>query len=107
MPAFVMGGFAPGEPITTSDIADSDFTIVVRMGKHRQDDRFYVVPTKVVRQEIAKRQSEHRERSSAKEIGMWRFSFRDRKDGQERGGEGIDRKWQDYESAWELLEQKA
>jgi hypothetical protein len=28
MPAFPMGGFAPGNPITTNDITDSDFTII-------------------------------------------------------------------------------
>jgi hypothetical protein len=73
MPALLYGGFAPGKPITASDIEDSDFTIVVRMGKRRQDDRFYVVPTKVVWKEISKRQSEHaerraRERRDAQEI---------------------------------------
>lgn len=104
MPAFLMGGFTPEEPITTDDIGDSDFTIIVRMGEQRQGDRFYVVPTTVVWAEISKRQSEHGERSAAKEIGMWRLSFRDRKDGQERGGVGIERKWQQYEGAWELLD---
>ena len=104
MAAFTMGGFAPGKPITTSDIVASDFTIIVRMGKQRQDDRFYVLPTAVVWREIAKRQSEHKERNTSREIDMWRLSFSDRKDRQERGGVGIEKKWKEYEDAWELLD---
>jgi len=95
MSAVLMGGFPPGKPITTNDITRSDFTIIARMGKSRQDDRFYVMPTTIVWKEIATRQSEHKERSSAQEIG---------KDGQERGGVGIERKWKQYEGAWKLLD---
>jgi hypothetical protein len=104
MAAFLMGGFAPGKPITTSDIVTSDFTIIVRMGKQRQDDRFYILPTAVVWKEIAQRQLEHQERGTSREIGMWRLSFSDHKDRQERGGIGIERKWKQYEDAWELLD---
>jgi hypothetical protein len=103
MRAFLYGGFAPGQPIQTTDIKPDDFTIVVRMGQQRQDDRFYVVPTIVVWKEISKRQSEHAERG-AREIGMWRLRFNDRKDGREEGGVGIERKWGQYEGVWELLD---
>ena len=103
MPAFVYGGFAAGKPIATTDVATSDFTIIVRMGERRQDDRFYVVPTIVVLKEIRKRQSEHAERG-VRDIGMWRLSFGDRRDGREEAGTGIERKWRQYESAWDLLD---
>ena len=36
-------------------IATSDFTVVVRMGKQRQEDRFYFVPTIVTWGEISKK----------------------------------------------------
>lgn len=105
MTGFLWGGFSPDAPITTADIADSDFTVVVRMGERREDDRFYVVPTTVAWKEIAKRQSEHRnKKTGVKEIGMWRLSFSGRKDGQEEAGRGIERKWGQYEAAWDLLD---
>jgi hypothetical protein len=103
MTAFLWGGFSPTDTITTADTVPTDFTVIVRMGDRREDDRFYILPTAIAWKEIALRQSEHREKSSAKEIGMWRLSFRDRRDGQERGGEGIERKWKQYEAAWDLL----
>jgi hypothetical protein len=105
MTAFLWGGFSPGETITTADITASDFTVVVRMGERREGDRFYVVPTTVAWKEIAKRQLEHKNKESGvKEIGMWRLSFSDRKDGQQEAGRGIERKWGQYEGAWDLLD---
>ena len=101
--AFLCGGFRPGEIITSKGIGKEDFTVVVRMGDGRDNDRFYVVPTIVVRKEIAKRQAEHRPRGN-KDIGMWRLSFGERKDRQERAGHGIDRKWSKYLGSWELLD---
>jgi hypothetical protein len=98
MTAFLYGGFTPGKPITTADITSCDFTVVVRMGKRRRDDRFYVVPTTVAWKEISKRQSEHTEKG-VKDIGMWRLSFSDCKDAREEAGAGIERKWRRYEGA--------
>jgi hypothetical protein len=103
MPAFLYGGFATGKPIATTDVATSDFIIIVRMGDRRQDDRFYVLPTEVALQEVSKRQSEHAQRG-VKDIGMWRLRFSDRKDGLEESGAGIERKWRQYEGAWSLLD---
>ncbi|HEV2337128.1 MAG TPA: hypothetical protein VGS13_16595 [Stellaceae bacterium] len=105
MTGFLWGGFSPDAPISTADIAASDFTVVVRMGERREQDRFYVVPTAVAWKEIANRQSEHRnKKTGVKEIGMWRLTFRDRKDGQEEAGRGIERKWGKYEDSWDLLD---
>jgi hypothetical protein len=60
--------------ITAKGIKKTDFTVVVRMGKSREADRFYVVPTEVVWKEIGKRQTEQKPRGR-KEIGMYRLSF--------------------------------
>lgn len=101
--AFLCGGFEPGAPITTTKIGPTNFTIVVRMGCERQNDQFYVVPTAVAWKEISKRQREQRQ-GGTKDIGMWRLSFSDRKDGQEEAGRGIERKWKQYLGAWKLLD---
>jgi hypothetical protein len=103
MAAFIYGGFQPGKPISTADITASDFTIVVRMGERREDDRFYVMPTIVAWDEISKRQCEHKKRG-VKDIGMWRLSFSGRKDGHEEAGAAIEKKWREYEGAWNLLD---
>ena len=48
-------GCPSAKPITIDGIATSDFTVVVRMGKQRQEDRFYFVPTIVTWGEISKK----------------------------------------------------
>ncbi len=65
MMGLLWGGFRPDNPITTKGISETDFTIVVRMGKSRTDDRFYVVPTAVVWKEIGKRQAEQKRKGGA------------------------------------------
>lgn len=37
-------------------------------------------------------------------IGMWRLSFSDPNDGQEEAGRRIEKKWHQYEGAWDLLD---
>jgi hypothetical protein len=103
MTAFLCGGFHPSEPITTKDVGATDFTIVVRMGKHRQDDQFYVLPTAVALKEIGKRQSAQRG-VGIKDIGMWRLSFAPRKDRQEEAGRDIQGKWEKYLGRWDMLD---
>lgn len=103
MTAFLCGGFRAGKPITAAGINETDFTIVVRMGRTREEDRFYVVPTAVVWKEIGKRQAEHRARGTT-DIGMWRLSFNERKDGIKEAGAGIEKKWSKYLGRWELLD---
>jgi hypothetical protein len=73
------------------------------MGGQREADRFYVVPTAVVYAEIAKRQSEHAERS-VKDIGLSRMSFAPREDGKAVAGSDIEKKWASYLDRWELLD---
>jgi hypothetical protein len=95
----------PGFKGQAVGIEETDFTIVVRMGSERKDDKFYVMPTKVVRKEIHERAMEHKVKHvNAKDIGMWRLSFAPRKDGQEEAGRDIERKWGKYLGCWESLE---
>ena len=37
-------------------------------------------------------------------MSMWRLSFKQRKDGREAAGTGIEKKWGQYEGAWDLLD---
>jgi hypothetical protein len=90
------------KPITAEGICEPDFTIAVRMGNRRKEDQFYIVPTKVVREEINKRQADHKGRR--KDIGMWRLSFSERRDKKEEAGRGIEKKWSRYLDKWDLLE---
>jgi len=105
MKAFLWGGFPPDKPITVEGINESDFTIIVRMGNKREDDRFYVVPTAVVWKEIGARREELQPRV-VKDIGMFRLGFDERRDGQEEAGRGIGRKWSKYLDKWELLDEQ-
>jgi hypothetical protein len=50
--SFQFSGFRPGQEITCSKLLDSDYTILVQMGSERKEDSFYVIPTRVVRQQI-------------------------------------------------------
>ena len=40
-------------------VEDLDFTVLVRMGRDRASDEFYVLPTRVLREEIAAREKRH------------------------------------------------
>src|SRR5215472_15594268 len=92
-----------GQEITFDDIAGTDFTVVVRMGATRNDDRFYVVPTRVVLQAVDK----HRRASLArgvKDDGHWVLKWRERRDEQSKPNYGFEKKWAEYLNRWNGLE---
>jgi hypothetical protein len=99
--AVLFSGFEPGERITARRIGKTDFTVIVRMGDKRGEDKFYVVPTDRVWAEIGKRQ---KHKIGGRDIGMWRLSFTERRDGREEAGRGIERKWGKYLENWEQLD---
>lgn len=104
---FQIGGFRRGERIDT-DIGDQDFTVLVKMGQDSKSDDYYIVPTRVVRQELEARRQEQsgrrkRDGSEIKDIGKWNLILPERKDGQIRAGEGLERKWARYRDNWDLL----
>ena len=103
------GGLPVGSVVSSDGIAGSDFTILVRMSTRRSDDQFYVVPTAVVRKEIAARQKDYlkqprRDGKSRKDTGHWLLRWRERKNEKEEGGWGIAKKWAQYLENWPLLE---
>jgi len=54
--AFQFGGFDPGEQVKVGKFSDTDFTVLVSMSGDRNRDQFYILPSRVVREEIALRQ---------------------------------------------------
>jgi hypothetical protein len=101
MKAVLYGGFREDKPITAEGISETAFTVVVRMGDKRERDRFYVVPTAVVLQEIGARQREHKNR---RHIGMWKLRFKARNDGHQEAGCDIENKWSQYLDNWGQLD---
>lgn len=78
-----------------------DFTVLVRMGNSRGSDKFYVMPTSRLRQEVAKRKEAYlsvptRKGPPRKDTGQWTLHF--------RRGTTIDENWNDYLEAWHILD---
>jgi len=91
------------QEITFDGIAGTDFTVVVRMGSTRNEDRFYIVPTRVVLQAL----DEHRRASLArgvKDEGHWVLKWRGRRDGQSQPNYGFEKKWEKYLDRWDRLD---
>jgi len=108
-PGFQFGGFKPGKEILSSGFSKSDFTILVRMGKDRANDQFFVVPTCVVREQLAvyRRQylmTPRRDGHPKKDLGHWTLYLADLKSGEDRPSYGIQRRWTKYIDNWALLE---
>lgn len=109
MNAFQFGGFRPGLEIASDRLADSDFTILVRMGATRQEDLFYVIPTHVVRRTIGASRSaylkqEKRAGGQRKDTGHWTLHLADLRSGEDRPSHGFARKWAVYCNNWDILE---
>jgi hypothetical protein len=105
-------GYERVQPIPTKDLHIVDFTVFVAMGEGATDDRFFIVPTRKVREAL--------------EAGRTAYLKGTRKDGQPlaqnvqfslrlrplRGGvdhpqRDLARKWECYLNAWELLAAEA
>jgi hypothetical protein len=91
------------------EVEGLDFTILVRMGKDRAADEFYVLPTSILRKEIAARETDYmkqlkKDGSVRKNTGHWTLRLRSRQDGRAEGGYGLAEKWREYLDGWPLLE---
>jgi hypothetical protein len=99
-----------GQKIVTNGFSDVDFTVLVSMGKTRNEDEFYIVPTSVVRVAV----SAHREhylaqlkRNGEKRIDNGQWSLRLRDSNSKDPSYGFEKKWQQYKSNWLSLEHPA
>ena len=100
-----------GEKIKTKGFTAVDFTILVSMGKTKNDDEFYIVPTGVVREAV----SAHREhylaqpkRNGGKRVdnGQWSLRLRDSVRSKDPSY-GFAKQWQQYKNNWPSLERPA
>ena len=89
--------------------SDTDFTVLVSMSGNRNRDQFYVLPSRVVREEIALRQRHYlsvakRDGTARKDTGHWTLRLAKRRDGRQEPGYGLEEKWKQYLEAWNLFE---
>jgi hypothetical protein len=110
MNAFQFGGFQPGRKITFKDVDSTDFTVLVRMGTAREDDLFYVIPTRVLRAQVSghrRRYLNVRTRSGQlrKDTGYWTLHLQPMKRDKKRYSHNFTQKWATYLNNWHLLEE--
>jgi hypothetical protein len=101
--------FDPGKDISFDNLHGLDFTILVRMGKVREDDHFYILPTSVLRQELYKYRrlylaTRKRDGLPRKDTGQWTIRLAGMRSGEVMAGKGLEKKWASYRDNWALLE---
>jgi hypothetical protein len=108
--ADVQYGTPQNQEITTDDIRETDFTVVVRMDATRNDDRFYVVPTPVVLQALAEWRraslAEPGRKGPRKDEGHWVLRWREHREWQSRPNYGFEKKWAEYLNRWDQLDER-
>lgn len=101
--------FRPESEISILGLGDSDFTILVSMGVARQDDHFYIIPTRAVRETIAAYRVAYlaqakRDGTSRKDTGHWTLNLRGLGTGEARVNYGLSTAWESYRENWASLE---
>jgi hypothetical protein len=91
-----------GQEITTDGIADTDFTVIVRMGPNRESDQFYIAPTTIVLEALAARR--RAALSSQQDLGHWVLKWREHGRGEQKANYGFEQRWLEYLNAWHRLE---
>lgn len=98
--------FKPG-PVPMDDLFRPDFTVLVAMGENRTADRFYVMPTLVVRKALedarkeyyAVRRKDGKPRVETDQITLWLRPLRKGEDCQH----DFAQKWRCYLDGWDSL----
>jgi hypothetical protein len=99
--------FEPG-PIPVNDLNQIDITVLVAMGETITNDRFYVVPTLVVREALeAGRDAFYKilrkDGIKRKETGQITLWLRPLRSGNDDGQHDFAKKWESYLNGWSLL----
>lgn len=105
-PGFQFGGLTEVE---TEGFPKNDFTVLVRMGRDRSKDQFYVVPTAVVRKQIRQHADDYlsipkKDGDPRKNLGHWTLHLGDLKSGKERSSHGYAKRWAQFLEGWPLLD---
>src|SRR5205807_1404123 len=101
----VQYGTRKNQEIMTDDIRETDFTVVVRMGAVRNQDRFYVVPSQAVLQALAEWRRASLAEPGREDKGHWVLRWREHRDGQSRPNYGFEKKWAKYLDRWDHLDE--
>jgi hypothetical protein len=96
--------------IQSTELGRRDYTILVAMGSREAEDRFYIIPTSVVRDEVAARRQHFlktpkRDGSATKDKGHWALRLNSLRSGDKRPGWGLKDKWQRYLDTWQILDE--
>jgi len=107
--AFQFGGFQPAQDIGTDEISEGEFMILVRMGVTRQDDHFYIIPTRIIRETLSAYRKAYlgqakRDGGARKDVGHWTLFLKELRSGEDRINFGLARKWETYRDNWGVLE---
>jgi hypothetical protein len=99
----------PGQQMTTANLREEDYTILVRMGDKRQDDDFYIMPTRILREQInahrnALLETPRRDGNRRRDLGHWTLRLNQIRSGKDRPNYGFAHKWKMYRDAWQSLE---
>jgi hypothetical protein len=102
----------PDHEMKTSDLREEDYTILVRMGDKRQDDHFYVMPTRILREQVNAHRKAflatmRRDGAPRKDLGHWTLRLYQVRSGEDRPNYGFAQKWKSYRDAWQLLDSRA
>jgi hypothetical protein len=95
--------------MTIADLRGEDYTILVRMDDKRQDDHFYIMPTRALHEQInahrkAFLETPRRDRIRRQDLGHWTLRLNQIRSGQDGPNYGFAHKWKIYRDAWHLLE---
>ena len=101
-------GYDRLKPIPTDDLHHNDFTVFVAMGKSAPEDRFFIVPTRKVREALEEGRIlySNRTRKDGRRLAQdVQFSLRLRplRSGEDQPQRDLARKWKCYLNAWGLL----
>jgi len=101
-----------GTKLSVTGLRANDITVLVSMGSDRQDDEFYIVPTKIVRKCVNAHIDEYlaqntRKGEARKDTGQWVLYLDALKSGEERHSHGYKDKWSKYKDGWALLDHVA
>lgn len=101
-------GYTRSQPIPTDDLHSIDFTVLVAMGKDMARDRFFVVPTRTIREEleagrIAYLKGTRKDGQPLAQNVQFSLRLRPLRSGVDQPQRGLARKWDCYLNAWGLL----
>jgi hypothetical protein len=96
-----------GKEFETKSLAKNDFAVLVATGREREDDVFYVLPTRAVRSALRAYRRDYLEkpkRDGTARNDMGRWDLRLRKQNTNKLGSGFEKTWNRYRENWKILE---